>query len=208
MKGEGKRWSRTFRGRPAASVLLIALGGGLTGCGPSSVEVGAAVLMACPFVLLTITIVHWALARLWSRLRPELAWSPRILLVVLLLLGAVAGLVAARAPVADLSGMATAAYLFFGGVCLPVDLAIWRSLLRRQGARAFTIAPLGAIALTAWPAPWLLYLGRNEDNLLLDIALTMYVTGAMFGIPAALALCAAFGEVAVRRVRARRSQRT
>lgn len=207
MKGVAQRENRVLGGRIAASLLVVALGGGLTGCGPTSVEVGAAVLVACPFVLLTITIVHWILAKLWTRLRPELAWRPRTLLVVLVPLGAVAGLVAARAPVADLSGMTTAAYLFFGGVCLPVDLAIWRSLLRRQGARAFTIAPLGAIALTAWPAPWLLYLGRNEDNLLLDIALTMYVTGAMFGIPAALALCAAFGEVAVRRVRARRAQR-
>ncbi len=165
-------------------------------------------LVACPFVLLTITIAHWLLAKLWTRLRPELAWSPRTLLVVLVPLGAVAGVVAARAPVADLSGMTIAAYLFFGGVCLPVDLAIWRSLLRSRGARAFTIAPLAAIALTAWPAPWLVYLGRSQDNLLLDIALTMYVTGAMFGIPAGLTLCAAFGEVTVRRVRAHRSQRT
>lgn len=166
---------------PAALLALIVF---LAGCGPTETEVGSAILIAAPGILLITTGILEGFTRLWPNKlvainiettpRPDLGvWSPVVV-------GAVLFALAFAAPQTLDQGqfeLGFVAFLMVGSVYLTLAMILWRvgiSFLSPEAAWQTQL--LLAIAFFAPAAP-LAFLGKSVEWLM-----SAYLVVAIGGI--------------------------
>ena len=174
-----------------ATAILVGLTGG---CGPTSEEMGQAVLWAAPVITLVALGVGWAYAGLWRSLVADLRLDPRPSVVAITLELAIA-LATLLAPAIDLD-LVLAAFVLVGGSHLTLALAALRIAVHR-GSRAYSWALLAPIPILIPPALVLAVFGESAG---IENAAIYVWLGPAYGL-APLALLALI-EVLVRRARA------
>jgi hypothetical protein len=187
--GEAPAW--LWRGTTA---LLVGLTGG---CGPTSEEMGQAVLWAAPIVTLVALGVAWGYAALWRPLVADLRFDPRPSVVAIAVELAIA-LATLLAPAIDLDLVLAAIYLV-GASHLTLAMLALRIAVHR-GSRAYSWALLAPIPILIPPAIILAVFGESAG--IEQAAIYIWVFPAYGAAPIFLL---ALLEVLVRRARARRS---
>ena len=144
---------------PACALGLLA-----TGCGPTSGEIGSAVLFAAPLIVLVVTGVLELLDRFWRQRLPELEPSNRRRYLPL---GASAflGLLSVAAPERPDPKLIGQAIAMLGLLYLGLCLIAWRIGIQRRSRDASFWAQVVIGALLLVPAVPLAFLGQSVDPL-------------------------------------------
>jgi hypothetical protein len=173
----------------------------LAGCGPSPEEVGAAMLLAAPFIVAATTLVLAGLARLE---RARVVWRPTLYVLGGAAALAVGGAVSPEGG-PDRYSNALFGFALIGVMYLGLTLIVWRvwRALRPATAYGFVQVPLALLVLG--PAPFLAVGGPSAEP---AFALYLYLAiGGLYGWPVVLVLTIGLAiETALRR-RARRDAR-
>jgi len=179
---------------------LVASAAGLAGgCGPTSEQIGQAVLWASPVITLVVLGAAWLYAAAWRPLVDGLRLDPRPGLVVAAVQVA-AALATLIAPQLDLDLVLAAVYAV--GVTHLVGSILALRLAVHRGSRKYS---------WAWLAPWLVLYPPavllalfGDASGVADLALFLWIIPGYGGaVTAPIALLAVL-EVAIRRSRARR----
>ena len=123
-----------------AVIALAALGG----CGPKIDEIGVAVLVAAPFVYLSVHFFLYLLSLLWRRRYPLLRHPLKLWLIIPAVVLAIAAPFIGPSRKLDLAVMA---YWVFGTSYLTVTLVVWRLWFIANEELAFTHAQIPVAAL-------------------------------------------------------------
>ena len=183
--------------RAGTAAVLVGL---TSGCGPTSEDIGQAVLQAAPIVTLLALLVAWVYAMLWEPLVPDLRLDPRPSVIVIAAQLAIAVASLFLPQLLDLANV-----LFFGCVVGASHLTLAILALRisvHRGSRRYSWALLAPIPILVPPA---LVLAVFGDSLgILKAAWTLWALPA-WGLGPIVLL--ALVEVLVRRARARQLTR-
>ena len=185
--------------RSRALVPSVAIAALSAGCGPTSVEIGQAVLWAAPIITLVALGVASIYALLWRPLVGELRPAPRLGLVVV---GVQLAIAMATFSVAEIDPeLVMIAVLVVGASYLAIQVVAMRLMVHR--------GRYGWAALVPWlvlypPALFLLTRGESTGGEADDLALMVLILPGYGGWVALPLLFLALLEVVIRRARARR----
>ncbi|NMB76475.1 MAG: hypothetical protein GYA21_15260 [Myxococcales bacterium] len=196
---------RISRPGPAAALPILALGAG--GCGPNSEEIGRAMLLASPLVMLVFFGFARLLFVLWRKVRPDfsmrlapVSWTTGALALLAILALALPyhDPNSDEGEVLNLTGVA----IYLGGsTMLSAQLLLYLFLRLLAPPRAFTWSHLGALIIL-WPAPFLAFVPGS--GVILDPAIMVWAFGGFWGIvPGVLLSIAILDAVLARRRHAR-----
>lgn len=168
---------------PALALVLLALGAG--GCGPTSEEIGRAMLCASPLVMLVSYGVLRLLFVLWRKVRPD--FSMRCAPIVwttgaLALLAILALALPFSDPSSDLGevlNLVLLALYLGGSTALSAQLLLYLFLRLLAPERAFTWSCLGALVIL-WPAPILAFV--PDSGAAMDWVIMVWAFGGAWGI--------------------------
>lgn len=187
-----------MRRRSAAGLVAIAALAG--GCGPTTQEVGQAVLWAAPFITLAALGLAWCFARLWQPLVAGLRLDARPGLIVVVVQLAIA-LVTLIEPHIDVDLIPSAIWAV-GATQLLGSLVAIRVAVR-LGSRAYAWAYL-APWLVLYPPAIALAVYGDDVGSLVDLVIALWIFPGYLGMVTAPVGVAALIEVIVRRSRVRR----